>query len=31
LREEDVGDPEFVYDEEQELFRFRDGRFAYSL
>ena len=24
------GDPALVYDEEKELFRFRDGRFAFS-
>jgi hypothetical protein len=24
------GDPALVYDEEKDLFRFRDGRFAYS-
>jgi hypothetical protein len=24
------GDPAYVYDEEHELFRFRDGRFAFS-
>ena len=24
------GDPALVYDEEQDLFRFRDGRFAFS-
>ena len=24
------GDPAFVHDEERELFRFRDGRFAFS-
>ncbi len=30
LREEGAGDPAYVYDEEKELFRFRDGRFAFS-
>jgi len=24
------GDPALIYDEEQDLFRFRDGRFAFS-
>ena len=24
------GDPSYVHDEERELFRFRDGRFAFS-
>jgi len=24
------GDPSLVYDEEKDLFRFRDGRFAFS-
>ncbi len=24
------GDPAFVHDEERELYRFRDGRFAFS-
>ena len=28
LREEGLSD--FVYDEEQDLFRFRDGKFAFS-
>ena len=26
-----MGDPELVYDEEREVFRFRDGRFDFSL
>lgn len=30
LRQIGWGDPAFVYDEEHELFRFRDGRFAFS-
>jgi hypothetical protein len=25
-----MGDPALVYDEEKDLFRFRDGRFAFS-
>ena len=25
-----MGDPELVYDEERELFRFRDEQFAFS-
>jgi hypothetical protein len=25
-----LGDPALVYDEEKDLFRFRDGRFAFS-
>jgi len=25
-----MGDPELVYDEERDPFRFRDGRFAFS-
>jgi len=29
-REQGWGDPAFIYDEERELFRFRDGRFAFS-
>jgi hypothetical protein len=29
-REQSRGDPAFVHDEERELFRFRDGRFAFS-
>jgi len=24
------GDPALIYDEQKELFRFRDGRFAFS-
>jgi hypothetical protein len=30
LRKEGMGDPQLLYDEEQELFRFRDGRIAFS-
>ncbi len=29
-RRQGWGDPAFVYDEEKDLFRFRDGRFAFS-
>jgi hypothetical protein len=29
-REQGWGDPAFVYDEEKDLFRFTDGRFAFS-
>jgi hypothetical protein len=29
-REQDWGDPAFVHDEERELFRWMDGRFAFS-
>jgi hypothetical protein len=29
-REQSWGDPAFVYDEERELFRFTDGRIAFS-
>src|ERR671911_1858362 len=29
-REQGWGDPAFFYDEEKELFRFTDGRFAFS-
>jgi hypothetical protein len=29
-REDDWGDPALVYDEEHDLFRFRDGKFAFS-
>jgi len=29
-REEGIGDPALVYDEEHDLFRFQDGRFAFS-
>jgi hypothetical protein len=29
-REQDWGDPAFVYDEEKDLFRWTDGRFAFS-
>ena len=29
-RRQGWGDPPFVYDEEKDLFRFRDGRFAFS-
>ena len=29
-REQGWGDPAFVYDEEKDLFRFHDGRFAFS-
>ena len=29
LREEGAGDAAFVYDEVHELFRFRDGKFAF--
>ena len=29
-REQGWGDPVFVYDEEHDLFRFTDGRFAFS-
>jgi len=29
-REQGWGDPAFVYDEEHDLFRFTDGRFAFS-
>ncbi len=30
LRKIGWGDPAFVYDEERDLFRFRDGHFAFS-
>ncbi len=30
LRKIGWGDPAYVYDEERDLFRFRDGRFAFS-
>jgi hypothetical protein len=30
LRKEGMGDPQLVYDEQRELFRFRDGKFAFS-
>ncbi len=30
LRKIGWGDPAYVYDEEHDLFRFRDGRFAFS-
>jgi hypothetical protein len=30
LRKVGWGDPAFVHDKERELFRFRDGRFAFS-
>ncbi len=30
LRKIGWGDPAFVYDEEHDLFRFTDGRFAFS-
>ncbi len=30
LRKIGWGDPAFVYDQEHDLFRFRDGRFAFS-
>jgi hypothetical protein len=29
-REQGWGDPAFVYDEEKDLFRWTDGRFAFS-
>ena len=29
-REQSWGDPAFVYDEEKDLFRWTDGRFAFS-
>ena len=29
-RKAGLGDPALVYDEEKDLFRFRDGRFAFS-
>jgi hypothetical protein len=29
-RKVDWGDPAYVHDEERELFRFHDGRFAFS-
>ena len=29
-RRQDWGDPAFVYDEEHDLFRFTDGKFAFS-
>jgi hypothetical protein len=29
-REQGWGDPAFVYDEERDLFRWTDGRFAFS-
>ena len=29
-RRQDWGDPAFVYDEERDLFRWTDGRFAFS-
>jgi hypothetical protein len=29
-RRQGWGDPAFVYDEERDLFRFTDGRFAFS-
>ena len=29
-RRQDWGDPAFVYDEERDLLRFTDGRFAFS-
>jgi hypothetical protein len=29
-REQGWGDPAFVYEEEHDLFRFTDGRFAFS-
>jgi hypothetical protein len=29
-RSGEIGDPALLYDEEQDLFRFRDGRFAFS-
>jgi hypothetical protein len=30
-REQGRGDPAFVYEEEKDLFRWTDGRFAFSL
>jgi len=30
FREEGWGDPTLVYDEERDLYRYRDGRFAFS-
>jgi hypothetical protein len=29
-REQGWGDPAFIYDQERDLFRFTDGRFAFS-
>jgi len=30
MREEGCGDPTLVYDAERDLYRLRDGRFAFS-